>query len=153
MRRLRESTTTLYRDREIHANVKDLQSTTGLAESLTLQILTRGWISMYLNKVVVDYFSPITNIKRLLLRCIHHFKSDIMNNRDHMCISGIEPSSVILRENKTIHSLLSIPAIKPLVQKILQKRHQQGLIMTSCHCMIYDVTMCLLKLSCLSRDG
>ena len=32
--------------------------------------------------------------KRLLLRCIHHFKSDIINNMDHMRISGTEPSSV-----------------------------------------------------------
>ena len=26
--------------------------------------------------------------KRLLLRCIHHFKSDLINNMDHMRISG-----------------------------------------------------------------
>ena len=29
--------------------------------------------------------------KRLLLRCIHHFKSDLINNMDHMRISGTEP--------------------------------------------------------------
>ena len=29
--------------------------------------------------------------KRFLLRCIHHFKSDLINNMDHMCISGTEP--------------------------------------------------------------
>ena len=29
--------------------------------------------------------------KRLLLRCIHHFKSDLINNMDHMRISGDEP--------------------------------------------------------------
>ena len=34
--------------------------------------------------------------KRLLLRCIHHFNSDLINNMDHMRISGTEPSSVIL---------------------------------------------------------
>ena len=33
-----ESTTTLYRDREIHRSVKDLQSTTRLAESWKLHI-------------------------------------------------------------------------------------------------------------------
>ena len=33
-----ESTTTLYRDREIHLSVKDLQSTTRLAESWKLHI-------------------------------------------------------------------------------------------------------------------
>ena len=34
--------------------------------------------------------------KRLLLRFIHHFKSELINNMDHMRISGTEPSSVIL---------------------------------------------------------
>ena len=34
--------------------------------------------------------------KRFLLRCIHHFKSDLIYNMDHMRISGNEPSSVIL---------------------------------------------------------
>ena len=38
--------------------------------------------------------------KRLLLRCIHHFKSDLVYNMDHMRISGIEPSSVILSQRK-----------------------------------------------------
>ena len=38
--------------------------------------------------------------KRLLLRCIHHFKSDLINNMDHMRISGTEPSSVILSQKK-----------------------------------------------------
>ena len=28
--------------------------------------------------------------KRLLLRSIHHFKSDLINNMDHMRISGTE---------------------------------------------------------------
>ena len=32
--------------------------------------------------------------KRLLLRCIHHFKSDLINIMDHLRISGNEPSSV-----------------------------------------------------------
>ena len=36
--------------------------------------------------------------KRLLLRCIHHFLSDLINNMDHMRISGTEPSSVILSQ-------------------------------------------------------
>ena len=38
--------------------------------------------------------------KRLLLRCIHHFKSDLINNMDLMRISGTEPSSVILSQTK-----------------------------------------------------
>ena len=32
--------------------------------------------------------------KRLLLRCIHHFKSDLINNMDHMRKSGSKPSSI-----------------------------------------------------------
>ena len=32
--------------------------------------------------------------KILLLRCIHHFKSDLIYDMDHMRISGTEPSSV-----------------------------------------------------------
>ena len=40
--------------------------------------------------------------KRLLLRCIHHFKSDLINNMDHMRISGTEPSSVILSQTKKL---------------------------------------------------
>ena len=36
--------------------------------------------------------------KRRLPRCIHHFNSDLINNMDHMRISGNEPSSVILRQ-------------------------------------------------------
>ena len=40
--------------------------------------------------------------KRLLPRCtcMHHFKSDIINDMDHMRISGTEPSSVILSQRK-----------------------------------------------------
>ena len=34
----------------------------------------------------------------LLNRCIHHFKSDLINNMDHMRISDTEPSSVILSQ-------------------------------------------------------
>ena len=40
--------------------------------------------------------------KRLLLRCIHHFKSDLINNMDHMRISGTEPLSVVISQNKVI---------------------------------------------------
>ena len=36
--------------------------------------------------------------KRLLLSCIHNFKSDLINNMDTMHISSTKPSSVILRQ-------------------------------------------------------
>ena len=38
--------------------------------------------------------------KRLLLRCLHHLKSDIINSMNHMRISGTEPSSIILSQTK-----------------------------------------------------
>ena len=38
--------------------------------------------------------------KTLLLRCTHHFDSDLNYNLDHMRISGTEPSSVILSQTK-----------------------------------------------------
>ena len=43
--------------------------------------------------------------KRLLLRCIHHFKSDLIINMDHMRISGTEPSSVILSQKRNFQKL------------------------------------------------
>ena len=39
--------------------------------------------------------------KRLLPKCIHHFKTDIINNMDHMCILGYEPSPVILSQKSS----------------------------------------------------
>ena len=38
--------------------------------------------------------------KRLLPRYIHHFKSDLIYNIDHMHISGTEPLSEILRQTE-----------------------------------------------------
>ena len=46
------------------------------------------------------------------------------------------------------HLLLSKSTSKRF---LLRKRHQLGLIMTSRHCMIYDVTRCSLKRNCLYR--
>ena len=45
--------------------------------------------------------------KRLLLRCIHHVKSDLINDMDHMRILGTEPSSVILSQTKQFQKLES----------------------------------------------
>ena len=36
---------------------------------------------------------------------IHHFKSDLSNNMDHMRISGTEPSSVILSQTEWFQKL------------------------------------------------
>ena len=45
--------------------------------------------------------------KRLLLRCIHHLLSELINNMDHMRISGTEPSSVILSQTVKFKKLKS----------------------------------------------
>ena len=45
--------------------------------------------------------------KRLLLRCIRHFKSDSINNMDHIRIAGTEPSSVILSQTLVIGTDIS----------------------------------------------
>ena len=38
--------------------------------------------------VEINFNMPIKYEKRLLLICIHHFDSDVINNMDHMRISG-----------------------------------------------------------------
>ena len=57
----------------------------------------RLFIALYTNSTYIIW---LKYEKRLLLRCIHHFKSDLINNMDHMRISGTEPSSVILSQTK-----------------------------------------------------
>ena len=48
------------------------------------------------------YFNLLSQVqikkKSFLLRCIHHFESDLINNIDHMRIFCTEPSSVILSQ-------------------------------------------------------
>ena len=57
---------------------------------------TTIWICVYSVTLTLEYK------KRLLLRCIHHFKSDLITNMDHMRISGTEPSSVILSQRRVV---------------------------------------------------
>ena len=56
------------------------------------------WAKTVICIMPTRFYTQSANIKRLLPRCIHHFKSDIINNMNHMRISGNEPSSVILRK-------------------------------------------------------
>ena len=86
----------------------------GLPSRGCCKSLTRGWISLSLYKVKVDYFSPTA-----------------FNPRN-------KHSSLLLKTTSK--------------RFLIRKRRQLGLIMTSRHCMIYDVTMCSLKRSCLYRD-
>ena len=55
------------------------------------------WIDV-LWKVAHSIHSMTKYKKRLLLRCIHHVKLGLINDMNHMHISGKEPSSVILRQ-------------------------------------------------------
>ena len=50
---------------------------------------------------------PIKYKKRPLLRRIHHFKSDLFHNTDHVRISGTKPSSVILIQTNYFKKLKS----------------------------------------------
>ena len=48
-------------------------------------------LSIYWIANVTKVTSNMVYKKRLLLRYIHHFKSDLINNMDHMFDSGNEP--------------------------------------------------------------
>ena len=73
-----------------------------LSGSHTFVVVTHSYVSQathaFLGMLLLCcFFSICVQYKKsLLLRCIHHFKSDLINNMDHMRISGTEPSSVIL---------------------------------------------------------
>ena len=69
-------------------------------------------------RLVVKLF-PCRYEKRLLLRWIHHFKSDQINNMDHMRISGKEPSSVTVSQRKWFQKL------KMIVRKCQKTRWSQ----------------------------
>ena len=53
----------------------------------------------------IKFFRAFKYKKRLLLRCTHHLKSDLINNMDYMRILGTEPSSVILSLTKYFQKL------------------------------------------------
>ena len=61
------------------------------------------------NNFKLKFLSLVWYIGSLLLRCIHHFKSDFINNVYHTSISGYEPSSVILGQPKQFKKLKKIP--------------------------------------------
>ena len=47
----------------------------------------------------------VVEIAKIILQCIHHFKSDLINSMDHMRISSTGPSSVILSKTKQFKKL------------------------------------------------
>ena len=50
---------------------------------------------------------PIEYKKRPVLRCIHHFKSDIINNKDHLHFSGTE-NIYVQFEDRTYEHIVGI---------------------------------------------
>ena len=69
------------------------------------------------------------NKKRLLLRCIHHFKSDVIYNMDHMHISGTEPSSVILSHRQwSLAKQCNFKSWKVMSQKCRNKLKPMGMV-------------------------
>ena len=55
-------------------------------------------VPVFLQQLII--FTVMKYKKRLLPSCMHHFKSDLIYNMDHMHNSGTEPSSVILSQTK-----------------------------------------------------
>ena len=51
-------------------------------------------------------------LKRLLLRWLHHFKTDLINNIDYMRILGNEPSSVIPSQTSCFKSWNDFPKVQ-----------------------------------------
>ena len=77
-------------------------------QSLSINII-------YINIIVYQKYTEtsIKYEKRLLLRCIHHFKSDLINNMDHMQISGTISSDP--KPNKVVQELKVMPILKKAV--------------------------------------
>ena len=67
-------------------------------------------------------FILLIYIEKLRLRCTHNFKSDLINNMDHMRISGNELSSVILRQT------LQFQKLKILIRKCQNKLKLKGMV-------------------------
>ena len=70
-----------------------------------LQNLTTCAIGNLSGPLAVTLTKKLKDKKRFLLWSIHHFNSDLINNMDHMRISGTEPSSVILSQNKYLQKV------------------------------------------------
>ena len=95
-------------------------STDWATRALMKFVLLRG--RFYKHVLPIPMYILVKYTKRLLLRYIHHFKSDLTNNMDHMRISGNEPSSVILIQTKRFQKL------KMIFRKCLNKQKPNGMV-------------------------
>ena len=61
-------------------------------------MLSKRYESLGDSLVHKQWHSPsgLKYTKRLLVRCVHHFKADLINNMDRMRISGTEPNCLHL---------------------------------------------------------
>ena len=57
-------------------------------------------IVLFQERIYVLNFQLIVHIRETSAKMYSHFKSDIVNDMDHMRISGTAPSSVILSKTK-----------------------------------------------------
>ena len=77
---------------------KKLSDFISTCDDIEDSVLETGHARLYVCLLSIQYK------KRLLLRCIHHFESDLINNMDHMRILGTEPSSVVLSQRSNFKS-------------------------------------------------
>ena len=86
-------------------------------QSLSINII-------YINIIVYQKYTgtSIKYEKRLLRRCMHHFKSDSINNMDHMHNSGTISSDP--KPNKVVQELKVMPQLKKAVLRAVCMRVQ-----------------------------
>ena len=91
--------------------------------------------------------------KRLLLRCIHHFKSDLIYIMDHMRISGDESSLVILSQKSDAPNVLKQAeakrdgVINPQNYNLEQSRHFQSFGKSRSNLDFKHFTICFIVLA------
>ena len=73
------------------------------------------YTNIYINIIVYQKYTgtSIKYEKRLLLRCIHHFKSDLINNMNHMHNWGTISSDP--KPKKVVQELNVMPQLKKAV--------------------------------------
>ena len=64
----------------------------------------------YTNVDIIYYWLQIQKETSTFKRCIHHFKSDLIYNMDHMRISGTESSGT-----ETVHKHINLILSRPVL--------------------------------------
>ena len=90
-------------DNIYQTTLKEINGLRKLKYLLSRSALNRKYCTFILPllEYACEIWGGCSNIKkRLLLGCIHHFKSDPINNMDHLRSWGTEPLSVILSQTE-----------------------------------------------------